>query len=695
MKLQATKSAQFFVQNEYCQVSVQNNTLTISSRSKDEVIPFSVWSGEVDIERGLLWGTLTFHSHQKDQQITSWSVQGLPWDQCKNFVWFAVQQYSEWHDAQCKKLKDKLPQWREELALLQKQPAYLPDSAVYSWRDTVQEQLQEMGATQEEAMLRMPKSMGVIQPWLTDIENQVDERNERWLENERLNWEVLFSQIESSPLNVSQQHAVLLNNDNNLVLAGAGSGKTSVLTARIAYLLQSHLAQPESLLMLAFGKDAVKEMEQRLKDKIGSGAVGVTVNTFHQLGLHIINSVEQKSAEVSPYAIESKQKQKWCSEWLKDHWQMPTNYKRWQKHLSEWPIAYLKGDDELIRQTENPKLIAWLVSQLDQLCSVNRSKKWIQQRIVDHAGYPRLNSELSLVWPCYQAWQQMLKQNEQIDFYSMITRATEYVRKGKFKSPWRYIMVDEYQDISPDRVALLEALCRDKKGEMLASLFAVGDDWQSIYQFTGADVDLTTGFAERFESSSIHYLDTTYRFNSMIAQVANRFIQKNPNQLEKELKSNREQQQKAVFVCSSKRIEKELDELNREAGGSNKANGRKTVLMLGRNHYHKPELLNDWKRSFYHLNIEFMTCHSSKGKEADYVFVIGVNDGQFPALERQQHLNTVLCEGSDNYPFAEERRLFYVALTRAKEKVWVTFDSHASVFVNELVTGGYAIVSKS
>ncbi len=689
MELKATKNARFFVQNEYCQVSVQNNTLTISSHNKDEIIPFSAWSGEVDIERGLFWGTLTFYSHQKDLQVTCWSVQGLPWSECETFARLVVQKYREWHSVQCKNLKERLPQWSEALTLLQKQPAYLPDSAVYSWRDTVLEQLREMDTTQEEAMLRMPKSMNAIQLWLTDIENLVDERNEYWLENERLNWEVLFSQIESSPLNISQQHAVLLNNDNNLVLAGAGTGKTSVLTARIAYLLQSHLAQAESLLMLAFGKDAVKEMEQRLKDKIGSGASGVTVNTFHQLGLHIINSVEQTPAEISPYAIESKQKHKWCSEWLKTYWQTPANYKRWQKHLSEWPIAYLKGDDELARQVENPKLISWLESQLDQLCSVSRSKKWIQQKMVDHLEYPRLNSELSLVWPCYQAWQQMLKDSGQIDFYSMITRATEYVRKGRFSSPWRYIMVDEYQDISPDRVALLEALCRNKKGEMLASLFAVGDDWQSIYQFAGADVDLTTGFAERFESSSIHYLDITYRFNSMIAQVANQFIQRNPNQLEKDLKSYKKQTQKAVYVCPSKRIEKELDELNRKSDSS------KTVLMLGRNHYHKPELLNDWKRSFYNLDIEFMTCHSSKGKEADYVFVLAVNDGQFPAMERQQHLSTVLCEGSDNYPYAEERRLFYVALTRAKEKVWVTFDSHASVFVNELVNEGYAIVSKS
>ncbi|RND25103.1 DNA helicase IV, partial [Vibrio cholerae] len=94
--------------------------------------------------------------------------------------------------------------------------------------------------------------------------------------------------------------------------------------------------------------------------------------------------------------------------------------------------------------------------QLDQLAQMGLSKKELQERLVDHDDYPRLNSELALCWPCYQAWQQMLKDQNQIDFNIMITRATEYVEKGKFRSPWKFIMVDEYQDISPQRLRLLQ-----------------------------------------------------------------------------------------------------------------------------------------------------------------------------------------------------------------------------------------------
>ncbi len=167
----------------------------------------------------------------------------------------ALEKYQQWHKQQCSQLYTKLPQWEEELRLLIKQPAYLADSSLYQWRDMLVDDLQQMSISLEEARQKLPEALEFVASWLDNIENNVDERNEHWLEQERKNWEVLFNQIEHSPLNLSQQQAVLLNNDHNLVLAGAGTGKTSVLTSRIAYLLQSHLAQAEEMLMLAFGRE--------------------------------------------------------------------------------------------------------------------------------------------------------------------------------------------------------------------------------------------------------------------------------------------------------------------------------------------------------------------------------------------------------------------------------------------------------
>ncbi|WP_373952991.1 DNA helicase IV [Vibrio pomeroyi] len=690
MQLSANKTAQFFIQNEYHQVELDGSRLLLSSVGSEERIPFTIWSGKIAIKRGLFWGSLQFFANQQDGKQRSWLVQGLPWDQCRQFARTSVAAYQKWHDTQCEQLAEHVPKWEAELTRLEQLPAFLPHSKVNTWVDMVNAGLESMTMTLEEAAQRMPNRIARMQPWLSETEIKQADRNQQWLDTERKNWEVLFAQCESSPLNLSQQYAVLMNDDHNLILAGAGSGKTSVLTARVAYLLQSHQAQAEELLLLAFGREAAEEMKQRLDSKIGLSAEKVQVSTFHQLGLKILNQVETERVVISPLALDDNQRQAWCIDWLKKHWMTPTNFKRWQKHLSKWPIAYLTGDDELGSHVSNLKLIGWLEKQLEQLNASGLTKKEVQQQLIDHRDYTRLNSELSLCWPCVTAWQKALKEENHIDFSTMISRATQYVEKGKFISPWKFIMIDEYQDISPDRLALVEALCNQSKAQHQASIFAVGDDWQSIYQFAGADVDLTTGFKDRFESSTIHHLDTTYRFNNQLGAVANRFVQENPIQLPKELNSFKQQKQKSVYSAPSKEVEKILDQLNRHSKGKT----NKSVLLLGRNHYHKPELLEDWKKIFTSIDINFMTCHASKGKEADFVIILCVDEGQFPAKKKQLHIDGALTESSDVFPYAEERRLFYVAMTRAKEKVWITHSGDGSGFVQELHGSDYPVVRK-
>ncbi len=535
---------------------------------------------------------------------------------------------------------------------------------------------------------RMPERVGAILPWVNDTKNVLKARNQAWMEEERKNWEVLFSQLESSPLNLSQQQAVLLNDDNNLILAGAGSGKTSVLSARVAYLLQSHLAKADEILIVAYGREASNEMRQRLDEKVGLGAESVTVNTFHQLGLSILNHVNEGQTTISPMATDEKLRHAWCVDWLKKHWMTPTNFKRWQKHLAKWPIAYIAGDEELASHVENEKLISWLDTQLNQLATVSTTKKHIQEQLVSHPDYTRLNSELSLVWPCYQAWKQQLKDNGHIDFHMMITKATELVKKGKHGASWKYIMIDEYQDISPQRLNLIEAICNQAKKTHECSLFAVGDDWQSIYQFAGGNVTLTTEFDRRFPHSTTHYLDTTYRFNSKIGEVANTFVQQNANQIPKPLISFKQQKQKSVYLAPSANVEKALEQISKQAKQA------KTVLLLGRNHYHKPELFTDWQKQFANLDIAFMTCHASKGKEADVVVILSVDEGQFPAKVKALHLDSALSDSGDTFAYSEERRLFYVALTRAKEKVWITYSGGGSSFVKELIEDNYPVIKQ-
>lgn len=686
MLISASTAAQFFISKEFTSIELTSDSLTLHSRHVEVSIPFNEWSGKLVIQRGVLWASLTVICHPAEQRTVHWKVMGLDWQGAQQFVNAALEQYQQWHKAQCRNLHHYLPQWQKQLTQLVNMPRFLAASDVLQWRSEVQSQFQQMDMSVAEATRMLPKQVAALEPWINSTHQQLKQRNDTWIESERHNWQVLFSQSERTPLNESQQLAVLHNNDHNLILAGAGSGKTSVLMARVAYLLQSHIAQPEQIVMVAFGRDAAQEMRERLEAKFGQGADAVSVVTFHQLGLRIINQSSQQSMSLALIATDAAQKKAWCIDWLKKHWMTPANFKRWQKHLSTWPIAYLTGDDELGSQSENPKLIGWLEQQLDQLVASAMTKKAIQEQIIKHPDYTRLNSELGLCWPCYQAWQKMLRENNEVDFTTMITQATALIESGRFVSPWKFIMVDEYQDISPDRLALLEALCSGRTDKNcadsgplkpIASLYAVGDDWQSIYQFTGSDVDLTTGFSARYPQASIHQLDTTYRFADNLGEVASSFIQANPAQLAKQLNSARKVEQNAVIIEHTSRIESILASLNGKNSGSR-------VLLLGRNHYHKPEQLSHWQTQFQQLDLQFMTCHASKGQEADFVIIVNADEGQFPSKHKYVHLNSALTQGSDNFPYAEERRLFYVALSRAKHKVWVCYQSQPSAFVQEL-----------
>ncbi|MBE8432505.1 UvrD-helicase domain-containing protein, partial [Leptospira interrogans serovar Pomona] len=149
-------------------------------------------------------------------------------------------------------------------------------------------------------------------------------------------------------------------------------------------------------------------------------------------------------------------------------------------------------------------------------------------------------------------------------------------------SPWKHILVDEFQDISPQRAALLEAL---RKQNSQTTLFAVGDDWQAFYRFSGAQFSLTTAFHKTFGEGELCHLDTTYRFHSRIGDIANRFVQKNPNQLKKPLKSLTPGDKKAVTLLDESQLDALLDKL------SGYAKEDERILVLARYHHLKPASL--------------------------------------------------------------------------------------------------------
>lgn len=144
-------------------------------------------------------------------------------------------------------------------------------------------------------------------------------------------------------------------------------------------------------------------------------------------------------------------------------------------------------------------------------------------------------------------------------------------------------LVDEFQDISPLRARLLQALRQQNKQ---TCLFAVGDDWQAIYRFSGAELGLTTAFKTHFGDGDLCALDTTYRFNERIGDIANRFVLQNPSQLDKPLNSLIKGNKKSVVLLYEDALERLLDKM------SGYVLEDENILILARYHYLKPEILN-------------------------------------------------------------------------------------------------------
>lgn len=303
---------------------------------------------------------------------------------------------------------------------------------------------------------------------------------------------------------------------------------------------------------------------------------------------------------------------------------------------------------------------------------------------------------IDLIKPIYTGYINALSAYKEIDFSDMINKARTYVEEGKFDKRYSYIIIDEYQDISLPRYKLIKALKQLNE----AKIFCVGDDWQSIYRFAGSDINLFTQFENYFGYTEKSFIETTYRFNNNLIELSSRFILKNKGQIAKKLTSFNINNDKAYeLVYGKNRSELAL----KITGVLNTLPNNSNVLLLGR--YREDIKLLQPNRNLtfkYHhhtqkdivyyaqrkdLKIEFLTIHRSKGLQADYVFILNNQNGKlgFPSNLTDDKVLNLLLQGKEPYGHAEERRLFYVALTRAKKYVYIITDSNSkSVFIREL-----------
>lgn len=459
------------------------------------------------------------------------------------------------------------------------------------------------------------------------------------------------------------QKKVIKNRSKNLlVVAGAGSGKTLTIIYKIKSLINKGI-RPEEILCVTFTKAAAQSLQIKLKKE----DIYLNVKTFHSLGYQIIKTTHYKTIV----------KENILDDIIMNHLNKYSNL----NYLINAPfLEFGHGNSKLIKNCilKNTSYIKCFKDTIKTFINLFKSNNYNLDsfktffKINNETNYiikqKRHNAFLKLVRQIYISYEDYLKRTNQIDFHDMINKATNIINKeGMY--PYKYIIIDEYQDTSLNKCVLIKAI----QNKTNASLIAVGDDWQSIYRFTGSNLEIFTNFKDYFPKAKILKLKNTYRNSQELINLTRKFIMKNPYQINKKISSNKSVKTPIHIYYYKKSIKEVWNQI---------LNYKEETFILGRNNKDKQIIPSMSK------NMRFMTAHKSKGLEAENVVIINLENlvTSFPSkIEDSEYLNYVIPK-EDNYAYAEERRLFYVALTRAKSTVTLLVNkNNPSIFVTELL----------
>ena len=749
-------------------VNVDSVELAFRSRSADIALSDI---GAVEVKAGWRWaGVRLGHA-----RMTA-TVSGLSRSEARTFADAVERARVDWWRRTLAAQIGTLRSVHERLAGFADPPRYINTDALGELMRDAQEAAGGLVARWPDTLSDAPE-IRMLRSILEFLEAPDDARskaNKAFVANELVRSRDLFDRIEARLLTDEQRKAVVVDERRNLVVAAAGSGKTSVIVAKTGWLVRRGYRKPSELLLLAFARDARSEMEERVRTRLGTTAArGVTVRTFHSLGMAIIGDAEGKrpalarSAEndralfdllkgiVSDLLADGALSET-VLEWFQDQfapyrsehefatWGAYWNYirrndirslkgdevKSYEEceianflHLNgvayEYEAAYehetataekrqykpdfflpdhgiyiehfgLDADgntapfvdrEKYLREMEwkrqihaergtvlvetfthervGGRLIRNLTEKLAahgvKLTPVSRDRVFgaleeqgrvdpftrllatflqhfkgsrlslgeIAERAGDLGDGGRATAFLAVFGPVFERYQEALAGAGEIDFHDMINRAADHVEAGRYRSPFGYILVDEFQDISPARARLLKALLDRSPG---AQLFAVGDDWQAIYRFGGSDIAVMREFGDRFGDFERIDLETTFRCSDRIAAVATEFVLRNPAQIRKAVRALRRADGPAVHVGlpgdeGLSLLKEALDRIAEDAG---RHDGTSEVLLLGRYRHLQPLNLGSLAKQYPGLRFTYMTVHRSKGLEADYAVVLGL-----------------------------------------------------------------------
>ena len=380
--------------------------------------------------------------------------------------------------------------------------------------------------------------------------------------------------VENHPLDREQRKAIYDPARFNLTVAGAGSGKTTTILGKILYLLQSGFASPPEILVLSFTHDSATELRERFLREyyqtfaeqilLGkSPPPNITIETFHSLALKLLRK-------------------------LWPDFSVTTNGVGHEQPVSEIADDPVSDSDDLTVYT----------SIIREFLDLHELESETVAQIASKFSSDEYRKLFLTVSEKYQKELSELLEKHQATFSGLIKLAIRYLRSGQIKTQFRYIIVDEYQDLSALRQEFLRLLIESSQ----ANLFAVGDDWQAIYGFSGSRVDFTLNFRRFWGDFSLHRISKTYRFGPTLAGLSSSFIMQDHTQIRKQIQSQKEDSLEPVVEISGDSERLDLEVLTHYFES---LPGNSSILLLGRFQVDQFRLLHCTQFNLTSSDVEF------------------------------------------------------------------------------------------
>jgi len=563
----------------------------------------------------------------------------------------------------------------------------------------------------------------------------------------------IFNEFNANIKLDDEQKKVVLNEAKNcLVVAGAGSGKTTVISAKVKYLIEIKKVNPKNILVISFTKESVNDLKKQIIDGL---KLNVTIQTFHKLALCIIgenlsykicdnlenilniyfsrdiyftsnylnylqylytffynqnkgyfklnNEISVTSLEEVAIAnflnlaniifkykiinfnnIISKFILYLNNEIIIINYLNKYKVKKKRKNI----YNIVKGDNIILKlklileklniyrynlvENKDKEYLKFLniccsfincykVNNIDELLFIDLIKK-------NNNNY-QISLFLNTIFDAYKYYTNHNIINNILDFNDIINKSIKKLQTNKF-TKYKYVIVDEAQDISKNRLEILKYLSKNK-----TNIIACGDDWQSIFGFAGSDVNLFVNFPNIIKNCDILKITNTYRNSIQLINISGNFIMKNNNQLKKELKSDKNLKEPFIIYFYNKKnnLSKIVYDIILNIYHKN-CNHK--ILILGRYKFSINKIIDKEYFAIKNnnliclkekINITFLTVHASKGLTSDETIILDMDDNiyGFPS-QITDNLELSILNHKKNFYLEEERRLFYVAITRTK-----------------------------